>query len=60
MFLEQTVARHVALGLSDLGHDVQIVANPEMFGKGQMILRLENGVLVAGSEPRADGMAIVL
>nr|MBX2865906.1 gamma-glutamyltransferase family protein [Leptolyngbyaceae cyanobacterium MAG.088] len=60
VFLEQTVPRHVALGLSDLGHDVQVVADPGMFGKGQMILRLENGVLVAGSEPRADGMAIVL
>ena len=60
VFLEQTVPRHVALGLSDLGHDVQVVADPDMFGKGQVILRSENGVLVAGSEPRADGMAIVL
>lgn len=60
VFLEQTVPRHVALGLSDLDHDVQVVADPGMFGKGQMILRLENGVLAAGSEPRADGMAIVL
>ena len=60
VFLEQTVPRHVGLGLSDLGHDVRVVAEPGMFGKGQMILRLENGVLVAGSEPRADGMAIVL
>ncbi len=60
VFLEQTVPRHVALGLSDLGHDVQVVAEPGTFGKGQMILRLENGVLVAGSEPRADGLAIVL
>ena len=60
VFLEQTVPRHVALGLSDLGHDVQVVAGPETFGKGQVILRLENGVLVAGTEPRADGMAIVL
>ncbi|MEM7065147.1 MAG: gamma-glutamyltransferase family protein [Cyanobacteria bacterium P01_B01_bin.77] len=60
VFLEQTVPRHVALGLSDLGHDVHVVAEPDTFGKGQVILRLENGVLVAGSEPRADGMVIVL
>ncbi|MBT9314429.1 gamma-glutamyltransferase family protein [Leptothoe spongobia] len=60
VFLEQTVPRHVVLGLSDLGHAVQVVAEPGMFGKGQVILRLENGVLVAGSEPRADGIAIVL
>ncbi len=59
VYLEQTVPRHVALGLGDLGHDVQVVAAPGMFGKGQVILRLD-GVLVAGSEPRADGMAIVL
>ena len=28
-----------------------------MFGKGQMILK-NNGVLIAGSEPRADGLAL--
>ncbi|MEM6254374.1 MAG: gamma-glutamyltransferase family protein [Cyanobacteria bacterium P01_D01_bin.156] len=59
VFLEQTVSRHIALGLSDLGHDVQVTAEPGTFGKGQMILRLGD-VLMAGSEPRADGVAIVL
>ncbi|NEZ64322.1 hypothetical protein D0962_16235 [Leptolyngbyaceae cyanobacterium CCMR0082] len=57
MFLEQTVPLHVALGVSDLGHDVQVVADPGIFGKGQLILRLENGVLAAKSELQADGMA---
>ena len=60
VLLEQTVPRHIALELSDRGHDVRITAEPDLFGKGQMILRLDNGTLVGASEPRADGMAIAL
>ncbi|MDJ0706638.1 MAG: gamma-glutamyltransferase family protein [Leptolyngbyaceae cyanobacterium MO_188.B28] len=60
VLLEQTVPRQVALGLADLGHDIHITAEPDTFGKGQIILRLNNGALVAASEPRADGIAIAL
>lgn len=60
VLLEQTVPRHVALGLSDRGHDIHVTAEPGEFGKGQMILGLENGAFVAASEPRSDGMAIAL
>ncbi|MEO0801658.1 MAG: gamma-glutamyltransferase family protein [Cyanobacteria bacterium J06642_2] len=60
ILLEQSVPRHVALGLSDRGHDVRVTAEPSEFGKGQIILQLESGVFVAASEPRADGMAIAL
>jgi gamma-glutamyltranspeptidase/glutathione hydrolase len=57
VLLEQSVPRHVAQALAKQGHEIQISAEGGQFGKGQMILR-RNGVLVAASEPRADGLAI--
>jgi gamma-glutamyltranspeptidase/glutathione hydrolase len=57
VLLEQTVPRHVALALAERGHDIQVSAEGLQFGKGQIILR-SNGVLVAASEPRADGLAL--
>ena len=39
------------------GHRVTIAPDSYSFGRGQVIERRENGVYVAGSEPRADGMA---
>ncbi len=59
VLLEQSVPRHVALALVERGHDIQVSAEGEQFGKGQIILRRE-GVLVAASEPRADGLALAL
>ena len=43
----------LAEGLRARGHDVAI-ADPLNFGRGQIIWSLADGVLVAGSEPRAD------
>ncbi len=40
------------------GHEIELAEDSLTFGRGQMICRLESGVYVAGSEPRADGMAI--
>jgi len=57
VLLEQSVSRSLALGLSDRGHAVQVMAEAHPFGKGQIILR-QHGVLVAASEPRADGLAL--
>ena len=36
------------------GHDVQVALNNVAFGRGQMILKLENGTLVGGTEGRTD------
>jgi len=42
-----------------LGHRVRMEADPTMFGGGQMIWRdPDTGVLIAGSEPRKDGLAL--
>ncbi len=57
VFLEQTVPRSIVLALADRGHEVEILAEAYSFGKGQMILR-QNGVWIAASEPRADGLAL--
>ncbi|NER38245.1 MAG: gamma-glutamyltransferase family protein [Oscillatoria sp. SIO1A7] len=59
VFFEPSVPEKVMRGLADLGHEVRSTNQTKLFGRGQIILR-QNGVLVAGSEPRADGMAIAL
>ena len=56
VLLESQVPQAIVLDLIKRGHDVRL-APPQMFGKGQMILR-QAGVLVAASEPRADGLAL--
>jgi len=58
LWLEQGVSQHIARGLADRGHPVQVFAEPAPFGKGQILLR-EEGVWWAASEPRADGQAQV-
>lgn len=57
VLLEQSVPSHVVNGLSDRAHQIQVSAEPSMFGRGQMILR-QGDVLIAASEPRADGLAL--
>lgn len=59
VLLEQTVPSTVVAGLIDRHHKIQLSAEPSAFGRGQMILR-NNNVLIAGSESRADGVAIVI
>ncbi len=41
-------------GLRARGHDIRVSANAAAFGRGQMIVRLDNGVLVGGTESRTD------
>ena len=36
------------------GHEIEIATNGISFGRGQIIVRLENGVLVGGCESRND------
>ena len=57
VLLEQSVSQAaVALALADRGHVVRVVAESGVFGRGQVIVR-SGEVLVAASEPRADGLA---
>ncbi len=56
VLLEASVPSQVAIDLAEQGHNIQL-AHSRMFGKGQIILR-HNEIMVAASEPRADGLAL--
>jgi len=61
--LEEGIAPEVAQALKDKGHDILYpVSGHErsLFGRGQIIRRYPGtGLLCAGSDPRADGQAVV-
>ena len=44
----------LARALQRKGHQIGVEMNTPLFGRGQMIVRLENGVLVGGTESRTD------
>jgi gamma-glutamyltranspeptidase/glutathione hydrolase len=59
--LEEGIPIEVMSQLAVMGHEVIPTTgySRKIFGKGQIILRNpETGVLISGSDPRADGMAI--
>jgi gamma-glutamyltranspeptidase/glutathione hydrolase len=61
--LEQGIPPQVMEALAEMGHPVEAVRGHAraVFGRGQIILRdHESGVLCGGSDPRADGCAMVL
>ncbi|MBT9282634.1 MAG: gamma-glutamyltransferase family protein [Hydrogenibacillus schlegelii] len=45
----------VVHALERRGHDVRWAVGPAAFGRGEIILRQPDGVLVGAAEPRADG-----
>ena len=53
--LEHRVPEHIALSLAEKGHDIQWALDSGGFGRGQVIIRDEHGVLAGGTEPRTDG-----
>lgn len=57
VLLEEAVSEQIGKSLAEKGHEVRVTKNTYLFGKGQIILRQGN-VLLAASEPRADGMAL--
>ncbi len=44
----------LARALARMGHDIRMDLNAASFGRGQMIVRLDSGVLVGGTESRTD------
>ncbi len=44
----------LARALQRTGHDVRMDLNTSSFGRGQMIVRMDSGVLVGGTESRTD------
>jgi len=61
--LEEGIPEAVMAELAGMGHPVQAVSGMarSLFGRGQIILRNpDSGVLMGGSDPRADGLAMSL
>lgn len=56
--VEPQTPAEVVDGLRALGHVVEVERSRMAFGRGQIIVRSDDGVYAAGSEPRADGCAI--
>ncbi|MBR2675899.1 MAG: gamma-glutamyltransferase family protein [Solobacterium sp.] len=52
--LEPTFDHALAEQLARRGHDIRFALNGFSFGRGQIIQRLDNGVLVGGTESRTD------
>ena len=52
--VEKRFSETVAQELRSMGHDVYREESTPLFGRGQMIVRLENGVLAGGTESRTD------
>lgn len=53
--IEPTVPLHIINDLISRGHEINVQPNPTNFGRGQMIIRTEEGTLCGGTEPRTDG-----
>ena len=61
--LEEGIPEKTIADLADRGHPVERVGGWDraLFGRGQIILRdRDTGALIGGSDPRADGCAMVL
>eukprot|EP00879_Flechtneria_rotunda_P033804 GHRR01037596.1.p1 GENE.GHRR01037596.1~~GHRR01037596.1.p1 ORF type:complete len:149 (-),score=24.95 GHRR01037596.1:328-774(-) len=60
VLLEEGSNQESAEQLSAKGHNVSTVSGfgRAIFGKGQIILRTEDGVLCGGSDPRGDGAVL--
>jgi len=54
--IEPTVSQNIIRGLRDRGHTIIINPDRNSYGRGQIIWRDTQGVLMGATEPRADGM----
>lgn len=53
--IEHGVSEHIAYELANMGHEIKVLHDPLMMGRGEIIWRMKNGTLVGGTEPRTDG-----
>lgn len=56
--VEPAIDPAIVAGLRERGHEVEVDADVDVFGNGQIIWRLESGAYVAGSDGRTDGVAL--
>lgn len=53
--MEHNVPLYIVNDLLQRGHNIKIQPEESIFGRGQMILKTENGTLCGGTEHRCDG-----
>jgi len=53
--LEREVPAHIGHKLAQMGHEVEVLNSNLTMGRGQIIWRTENGLLIGGTESRCDG-----
>ncbi|PWH12308.1 MAG: gamma-glutamyltransferase [Anaerolineae bacterium] len=60
--LEEGIPVPVMAALAEMGHPVRPTSgwSRAIFGRGQVIVREPSGILIGGSDPRADGCAMTL
>ncbi|GAA0494713.1 gamma-glutamyltransferase family protein [Alkalibacterium sp. m-11] len=59
VLVEPEIPFSVLTDLKRRGHDIEVTLEKGQFGRGQIILRNKNGVLIGGTEPRTDGTVAV-
>ena len=52
--VESSFDSNLARELGRRGHDIYTELDTSLFGRGQMIVRLDNGVMCGGTESRTD------
>lgn len=57
---EKGIDPAILYSLSAKGHDLRTESGHGMFGRGQIIVRMENGALCGGTDPRADSSIALL
>nr|MCR5824979.1 gamma-glutamyltransferase family protein [Oscillospiraceae bacterium] len=57
--LERAAAPALAAELAARGHEVEVIDDSIAMGRGQVIWRTDNGLLIGGTEPRCDGAVAV-
>ena len=53
--LEESVPGHIARELREMGHEVEVISDSINMGRGEIIWRTDNGLLMGATEPRCDG-----
>lgn len=53
--VERGIPAHLVEALRAMGHDIRIVDDMTEYGRGEIIQRSRNGILMGATEPRADG-----
>ncbi len=53
--LEDSFPQHITEKLKKMGHIIEVDYDSSGFGRGQIIWRNKNGVLIGATEPRCDG-----